>query len=65
MHGHMNVNTITSYSEDVKQSFVAKMNECRVCFTVAHRLKIPVHKIILVSRYLSVAFVIHSCLTRT
>ena len=37
--------TITSYSEEMKQSFVAKLNECRVCFTAAHGLKVPIHKL--------------------
>jgi len=56
--------TINLYSEEMKQSFVAKPNECRVCFTAVPLMTVPVHKIILDLRYLSVIFVIHSCLTR-
>jgi hypothetical protein len=56
--------TVTCCSEEMKQSFVAKMTECGVCFTVVPCMMVPVHKIILDLRYSLVASVIHGCLTR-
>jgi hypothetical protein len=36
---------ITFYSEEMKQSYVAKLSECRGYFTAVPLMMVPVHKI--------------------